>query len=115
MINLKPNAKILPYLFNSFANKYLESQLAQCETKENQRWQHVSADAVIKRVTETAKYFSKLSLLFDSLENYSLCKRYYNQVIAKNSFIKQLKANDSIFLGLEEEFQALDLFEKKVF
>ena len=60
-----------------------------------------------------AKYFPKLSLLLDSLDNYSLCERHYNQVIAKNSFIKQLKANDSIFLGLEEEFQALDLFEKK--
>src|ERR1043165_5069907 len=61
------------------------------------------------------KYFPELSLLLDSLDNYSLYERHYNQVIAKNSFIKQLKANDSIFLGLEEEFQALDLFEKKFF
>ena len=40
------------------------------------------ADVVIKRVTETAKYFPELFLLLDFLENYSLCKRYYNQVIA---------------------------------
>ena len=60
-----------------------------------------------------AKYFPELSLLLDSLDNYSLYERHYNQVIAKNSFIKQLKANDSIFLGSEEEFQALDLFKKK--
>jgi len=113
MINSKPNAKFLPCLFNSFANKYPESQLAQCETKENQRWRHAFADAVIKRITETAKYFPELYLLLDSLDNYSLCERHYNQVIAKNSFIKQLKANDSIFLDSEEEFQALDLFEKK--
>ncbi len=112
MINSKPNAKFLPCLFNSFANKYPESQLAQCETKENQRWRYALADAVIKRITEIAKYFPELSLLLESLDNYSLCERHYNQVIAKNSFIKQLRANDSIFLG-SEELQVLDLFEKK--
>jgi hypothetical protein len=112
MINSKQNAKNLPCLFGPFANRYPESQLVQCETKEDQRWRHASADAVIKRITEVAKYFSELSLLLDSLKNYSLCERHYNQVVAKNSFIKQLKANDSIFLGLEE-LQAHDLFEKK--
>ena len=113
MINSKLNAKFLSCLFNSFANKYPESQLTQCETKENQRWRKALADAVIKRTTEMAKYFPELYLLLDSLENYSLCERHYNQVIAKNSFINQLKANDSIFLGSEEELQVLDLFEKK--
>lgn len=108
MINSKSNAKFLPCLFNSFAIKYPESQLAQCETKENQRWRHALADAVIKRITEMAKYFPELSLLLDSLENYSLCERHYNQVIAKDSFIKQLKANDSIFLHSKEEFQVLE-------
>lgn len=49
-------------------------------TKEQRQWiqDDASADAVIKRITEIAKYFPELFLLFDSLENYSLCERYYN-------------------------------------
>src|SRR6266540_1985965 len=112
-MNSKLNAKNLPCLFNFFANSYPESKLAQCEVKEDQKWRHASANAAIKRITEIAKYFSKLFLLLNSLENYSLCEKHYNQVIAKNFFIKQLKANNLIFSNLEEEFQTLDLFEKK--
>jgi hypothetical protein len=111
MINSKLNAKNLICLFNFFANKYPESQLLQCETKENQRWRYASASAVIQRVTEMAKYFPELSLLLNSLENYSLCERHYNQVIVRNSFIKQLTINNSIFLD-SEELQD-NLFEKK--
>src|SRR6266508_6918356 len=111
-MNLKLNAKNLPCLFNFFANSYPESKLAQCKVKENQKWQHASANAAIKRITEIAKYFSELFLLLNSLENYSLCEKHYNQVIAKNFFIKQLKANNLIFSN-SEEFQTLDLFEKK--
>src|SRR6266498_4113452 len=112
-MNSKLNAKNLPCLFNFFANSYLESKLAQCKVKEDQKWQHASANVAIKRITEIAKYFPELFLLFNSLENYSLCEKYYNQVIAKNFFIKQLKANNLIFSNLKEEFQTLDLFEKK--
>src|SRR6266496_1589168 len=112
-MNSKLNAKNLPCLFNFFANSYPESKLAQCEVKEDQKWRHASANAAIKRITEIAKYFSELFLLLNSLENYFLCKKHYNQVIVKNFFIKQLKANNLIFSNLEEEFQTLDLFEKK--
>ena len=112
MINSKLNAKILPCLFNFFANKYPESQLLQCETKENQRWRHASASAIIEKISKIAKYFPELSSLFNFLENYSLYERHYNQVIAKNSFIKQLKANNLIFLD-SGGLQIQDLFEKK--
>src|SRR6266540_1832175 len=114
-MNSKLNAKNLPCLFNFFANSYPESKLAQCEVKEDQKWQHASANVAIKRITEIAKYFPELFLLLNSLENYSLCEKHYNQVIAKNFFIKQLKANNLIFSNSEEEFQTLDLFEKKFF
>src|SRR6266511_2639588 len=113
-MNSKLNAKNLPCLFNFFANNYPESKLAQCKVKEDQKWRYASANTVIKRITEIAKYFSELFLLLNSLENYSLCEKYYNQVIAKNFFIKQLKANNLIFSN-SEEFQTLDLFEKKFF
>src|SRR6266498_3206789 len=112
-MNSKLNAKNLHYLFNFFANNYPKSKLAQCEVKEDQKWRHALANAAIKRITEIAKYFPELFLLLNSLENYSLCEKHYNQVIAKNFFIKQLKANNLIFSNSEEEFQTLDLFEKK--
>src|SRR6266498_943247 len=114
-MNSKLNAKNLHYLFNFFANNYPKSKLAQCEVKEDQKWRHALANAAIKRIIKIAKYFSELFLLLNSLENYSLCEKYYNQVIAKNFFIKQLKANNLIFSNSEEEFQTLDLFEKKFF
>src|SRR6266498_4830820 len=112
-MNSKLNAKNLSCLFNFFANSYPESKLAQCEVKEDQKWQHALANAAIKRITEIAKYFPELFLLLNSLENYSLCEKHYNQIIAKNFFIKQLKANNLIFSNSKEEFQTLDLFENE--
>ena len=51
-----------------------------------------------------AEYFPELSVLFDLLENYSLCERHYNQIVVKQSFIKQVtEKNDSISLDLEEK------------
>ena len=77
-MNSKLNAKNLPCLFNFFANSYPESKLAQCEVKEDQKWWHASANAAIKRIIEIVKYFPELFLLLNSLENYSLCEKYYN-------------------------------------
>ena len=70
----KLEAKTLPCIFSSLSKEYHDSQLMQCETKENQRWRHASATAAVKKLTEMAKYFPALDLLLDSLENYSLCE-----------------------------------------
>ncbi|CAG8635459.1 3876_t:CDS:1, partial [Racocetra fulgida] len=48
------------------------------------------------------KYFPELSALLNFLVHYSLCKRHYNQIVTKSFFINQLKANNLVFLGLEE-------------
>ncbi|RHZ45106.1 hypothetical protein Glove_691g8 [Diversispora epigaea] len=62
-----------------------------------------SSDAPVKKLTEIAKYFSELTLLFDFLKNYSLCEKHYNNIVAKSSFIKQLtKTDNSIFLDLNK-------------
>jgi hypothetical protein len=122
-MNSKPEAKDLPCIFVSLSN---DSRLAQCETKDNQRWRHASGTAAVKGLTEMAKYFPELSLLLDSLESHSLCERHYNQVIVKRSFIKQIsKPDDSNFSDSEEverkrrrltddndELQARDILEK---
>ena len=49
------------------------------------------------------KYFSELSSLLNSLKNYSICEKYYNQIVAKNFLIKQLEADNQIYLPSEEE------------
>ncbi|RHZ76633.1 hypothetical protein Glove_194g75 [Diversispora epigaea] len=111
-MNSKAEAKFLPCLFDSFSRKYLESQLIQCETKSNQRWRYALSKVAMEKIVETAKYFSELSLLFDSLENYSICERHYNQVVAKNSFIKQLMKNNLVFSESDEtESKRLKLSE----
>ncbi|CAG8803761.1 15119_t:CDS:2, partial [Cetraspora pellucida] len=69
IVTSKPEAKDLLCIFDSLADKYSDSQLIQCE------------------------YFSELSLLLDSLENYLLYEKHYNQIIAKNSFINKLQEN----------------------
>jgi len=80
-----------------------ESQLVKCETKESRRWRHASASAAAERITEMAKYFPRLTILLDSLDNYSLCERHYNQIVIKKSFTKRVtKTNDSTFLDSEE-------------
>ena len=60
----KSEAKALPCIFNSLSKEYHDSQLMQCETKEDQRWRHASATAAVLKLTEMAntKYF--LALLF---------------------------------------------------
>jgi hypothetical protein len=52
---------------------------------------------VVKRVAEAAKYFPELTSLLDSLVDYSLCERHYNQVVVRDSFINQLTEAKTIF------------------
>jgi hypothetical protein len=102
-MNAKRDAKYLPCLFESLANEYDESQLARCETKQSQKWRHATANVAAQRITEMAKYFPELSALLDSLDDYSLCERHYNQIVVKKSFVKRVtKMNDSTFLDSEE-------------
>ena len=49
-----------------------------------------------------AKYFPRLTILLDSLDNYSLCERHYNQIVVKKSFTKRVTKTDSTFLDSEE-------------
>jgi len=102
-MNAKVAPKNLPCLFESLVNEYDESQLARCETKQGQKWRHATANVATKRITETAKYFPELSALLDSLENYSLCERHYNQIVANKYYIKRaMKLDDSNFVDSEE-------------
>ena len=95
MATSKPEAKNLPCIFATFIDKYPESQLVQCENKEKQRWRHASAEAAVSKITILAEYFPELNLLLDSLEDYSLCEKHYNQVI--NSFINKLQRDELDF------------------
>jgi len=102
-MNAKVAPKNLPCLFESLANECDESQLARCETKQSQKWRHATANVAAQRITEMAKCFPELSALLDSLENYSLCERHYNQIVVNKSYIKRaMKLDDSNSLDSEE-------------
>src|ERR1044072_898837 len=103
MESLSLKAKDLPCLFNFLVNKYLNSQLLQCEVKESQRWRYASGDVAINKIKAMVKYFSELSSLLNSLKNYSICEKHYNQIVAKNFLIKQLEVDNQIYLLSEEE------------
>jgi hypothetical protein len=92
----KQETKNLPCIFASFVDKYPETQLVECETKEKQRWRRASAKAAMSKITILAECFSELNLLLDSLEDYSLCEKHYNQVIAKDYFINKLRRDNLI-------------------
>ena len=96
MDNKSKPASSLSCLFAKLTEKYSENQLKLCETKDNQYWRQASGKAVIERINLFAKYFPELSLLIKSLENYSICKRHYNQIVANNNFLEILKADGFI-------------------
>ncbi|CAG8559550.1 3371_t:CDS:2 [Acaulospora morrowiae] len=43
-----------------------------------------------------ARYFPALDLLFDSLDNYSLCEKHYNHIITRKCFIGQLVKQNNL-------------------
>jgi hypothetical protein len=77
-------------VYEALARKYPKSLLL-CEIKENQTWRFASGDVAVKRINIMAKYFPELFLLIDFLEDYSLCQKHYNQVVAKVILLKNLK------------------------
>ena len=83
-------ANELPCLFEVLTIKYPES-LPPCGTKENQMWRF----AAVEKIKIMAKYFSELSLLIQSLDNYSICVRHYNQIVTSNILLEKLKAEDN--------------------
>ena len=86
-MNARLEAKDLPCLFDSLVESQLV--LVECETKENQRWRRASASAAAKGIMEMAKSYPELSVFLDSLENYFLCERHYNQIIVKSLILNE--------------------------
>ncbi|CAG8848229.1 185_t:CDS:1, partial [Racocetra persica] len=67
------------------------------------KWQNASASAATKKLMKLAKYFPELAPLLYSMDSYSLCEGYYNQLVVKNLFINKLKKEtDPILLSSGE-------------
>jgi hypothetical protein len=100
-------ASDLPCLFASLVQKY---QLGPCDNtntnSDKKYWKRASGNKSKEHVKIFAKYFSELSLLIQSLDNYSICVRHYNQIVTSNVLLEKLKAiDDSISSSLREEGQ----------
>ena len=96
MANTVLKAEDLPCLFENFVEKYQDTRLIQCETKEKQRWRFASGEKSTEKVKPLAKYFPELLSLLNSLEKYSICEKHYNQCVANDYFIENLKKIDSL-------------------
>ena len=84
MTNTTLKPKDLPCLFERFVE--------MCETKEKR---FASGEKPTERAKLLAKYFPELFSLLNSLENYSICEKHYNQLVANNYFIECLKKIDN--------------------
>ena len=91
----RPFAGTLPCLFSTLSDKYSEKQLKQCDIKSGQHFRQASGDKVKDRVKLFAKYFTELFSLIDSLNDYSICERHYNQIVNNDSLLEKLKAEDN--------------------
>ena len=87
MTNTTLKPKDLPCLFERFVE--------MCETKEKLKWRFASGEKPTERAKLLAKYFPELFSLLNSLENYSICEKHYNQLVANNYFIECLKKIDN--------------------
>jgi hypothetical protein len=105
MANFNPINKNLSCLFEEFNQKYPESLIVKCETKENQKWRNATGEAAVKKINIMAKYFPELSLMINSLENYLICEKHYNQIIAKDIFIQNLINTNLVFFSSGEYWQ----------
>ncbi|CAG8705709.1 10948_t:CDS:2, partial [Gigaspora rosea] len=91
-------AKELPCLFKFLIGDYPGSELAKCETLEKQKWRHADAPMVVNKAKALVKYLPKLSPFLNSLTDYSVCQKHYNNIIVKNFVLEQLeKVGDSVF------------------
>ncbi|CAG8565928.1 6571_t:CDS:2 [Cetraspora pellucida] len=83
MSNSKKEAKELPCLFKFLVEDY---------------------SRIVNKVDVLVKYLPKLSLFHDSLKDYSVCQKHYNNIISKNFFLEQLeKTGDSAVFASEKK------------
>ena len=97
-----PPVNTLPCLFAMFIQEY---KLSPCETKSDQTWRRASGSKVVGRVNIFAKYITGLSLLINSLNEYSVCEKHYNQIIMTNNILEKLKAEYTSTPSSSEENQ----------
>jgi hypothetical protein len=62
MTNTTLKSKDLPCLFENLVERYQNTLLVQCETKENLKWRFASGEKSTERAKLLAKYFPELFL-----------------------------------------------------
>ncbi|CAG8845963.1 27871_t:CDS:1, partial [Gigaspora margarita] len=86
----------LTCLFNKLVESYKHTkQLAECETKETQRFRNASTNLIKNRIPLFEPYFPELSILKNELQKYAICEKHYNQIIAKDHYLDYLRGKIS--------------------
>src|SRR5207248_10306906 len=87
-----------------YLDKYSES-LKPCEFKSKKYIKNATGKKVKERVVLFAKYFTELYSLIDFLDDYSICIRHYNQIIATDTLLKKLREGDNSISSSFKESQ----------
>ena len=97
--------RFLPCLFASLVHKY---ELGPCDDINSNKkyWKWASGNKATERVKIFAKYFHELSTLVPSLDDCSICVRYYNHIV---TFLKNSKQKTTLSLVLQEKTNESDL------
>ena len=65
--------------------------------------------SIRNKVKGCVKQFSRY-FIDVCLDNYSICERHYNQIVANNSFLEKLKENDNTSSSSSDENQQKKLY-----
>ncbi|CAG8802849.1 4724_t:CDS:2, partial [Gigaspora margarita] len=102
ILYFKDKAEDLNCLFNNLVDSYkYTKQLAECETKEKQRFCNASTDLIKNRIQLFEPYFSELSGLKNELQKYVICEKHYNQIIAKDNYLDYLRESSTIDIRIQ--------------
>jgi hypothetical protein len=93
----RPRAKDLPCALATLVSLYRSRGLKECETKKSQTKRHASSKESKNGLQTYHDFFPELVEVQAHLEDYSLCERHYNQLIASDLLRQSLLNPDQIY------------------
>ncbi|CAG8601296.1 11044_t:CDS:1, partial [Cetraspora pellucida] len=93
--NKRPNAKNLPCALATLVPLYKNLGLLECEIKNSQTIRHADSKKPKSRLQLYNDFFPELIQIQTHLQDFSLCEKHYNQLVASD-FLHQMLINSNI-------------------
>ncbi|CAG8819784.1 14922_t:CDS:2, partial [Gigaspora margarita] len=84
--------------------KDTDLELTTCETMENQKIRNATGPKVIQKINILVEYYSELEEVLESLNEYVVCQKHYNQVIRNDNFIEKLQKNLKFSTSINNDY-----------